>query len=54
MYVHVFGAYFGLAVSFIFGVKDKPKEHHLEVSSYESDMFAMIGTVYLNALAKSF
>lgn len=43
MYVHVFGAYFGLAVSFVFGVKDKPKEHHLEGSTYQSDIFAMIG-----------
>ncbi|XP_043465365.1 ammonium transporter Rh type B-B isoform X1 [Leptopilina heterotoma] len=47
MYVHVFGAYFGLAVSFVFGVKDKPKEHHLEGSTYQSDIFAMIGTVFL-------
>ena len=43
MYVHVFGAYFGLAVSFVFGLKDKPKEHHLEGSTYQSDIFAMIG-----------
>ncbi|XP_031784212.1 ammonium transporter Rh type A isoform X3 [Nasonia vitripennis] len=47
MYVHAFGAYFGLAVSFVFGMKEKPKEHSLEGSSYESDIFAMIGTVFL-------
>nr|XP_050863671.1 ammonium transporter Rh type B isoform X2 [Vespula vulgaris] len=47
MYVHAFGAYFGLAVSFIFGMKEKPKEHRLEGSSYQSDIFAMIGTVFL-------
>ncbi|CAK9811249.1 Ammonium transporter Rh type B [Anthophora quadrimaculata] len=47
MFVHTFGAYFGLAVSFVFGMKDKPKEHHLEGSSYNSDIFAMIGTVFL-------
>ncbi|XP_014605033.1 PREDICTED: ammonium transporter Rh type B isoform X3 [Polistes canadensis] len=47
MYVHAFGAYFGLAVSFVFGRKDKPKEHHLEGPSYQSDIFAMIGTVFL-------
>ncbi|XP_043513215.1 ammonium transporter Rh type A isoform X2 [Frieseomelitta varia] len=47
MFVHAFGAYFGLAVSFVFGMKDKPKEHHLEGPSYNSDIFAMIGTVFL-------
>lgn len=44
MYVHAFGAYFGLAVSFILGLKDEPKENNLEGSSYQSDIFAMIGT----------
>lgn len=43
MFVHAFGAYFGLAVSFVFGMKEKPKEHHLEGPSYNSDIFAMIG-----------
>lgn len=43
MYVHVFGAYFGLAVSFVFGVKAKPKEHRLEGATYQSGIFAMIG-----------
>lgn len=47
MFVHTFGAYFGLAVSFVFGMKEKPKEHHLEGPSYHSDIFAMIGTVFL-------
>nr|XP_012149213.1 PREDICTED: ammonium transporter Rh type A isoform X4 [Megachile rotundata] len=47
MFVHAFGAYFGLAVSFVFGMKEKPKEHHLEGPSYNSDIFAMIGTVFL-------
>ncbi|XP_015594094.1 ammonium transporter Rh type A isoform X2 [Cephus cinctus] len=47
MFVHAFGAYFGLAVSFVFGVREKPKEHHLEGPSYQSDIFAMIGTVFL-------
>ncbi|XP_018301485.1 rhesus blood group-associated glycoprotein Rh50 isoform X1 [Mycetomoellerius zeteki] len=47
MFVHVFGAYFGLAVSFVFGLKEKPKEHDLEGSNYQSDVFAMIGTVFL-------
>ncbi|XP_011496592.1 PREDICTED: ammonium transporter Rh type A [Ceratosolen solmsi marchali] len=47
MYVHAFGAYFGLAVSFMFGMKEKPKENSLEGSSYNSDIFAMVGTLFL-------
>ncbi|XP_066583431.1 ammonium transporter Rh type A isoform X2 [Prorops nasuta] len=49
MYVHAFGAYFGLAVSFVLGYKDKSttKDHPLEGSSYDSDIFAMIGTIFL-------
>lgn len=43
MFVHVFGAYFGLAVSYVFGSKREPKEHELDGSSYNSDIFAMIG-----------
>lgn len=43
MFVHVFGAYFGLAVSFVLGIKDKPTKHNLEGASYNSDIFAMIG-----------
>jgi len=47
MFVHVFGAYFGLAVSFVFGMKEKQNIHHLEGASYQSDIFAMIGTYYI-------
>ncbi|XP_076171931.1 uncharacterized protein LOC143148961 isoform X2 [Ptiloglossa arizonensis] len=47
MFVHAFGAYFGLAVSFVLGTRKRPKEHHLEGPSYNSDMFAMIGTMFL-------
>ncbi|XP_033338838.1 rhesus blood group-associated glycoprotein Rh50 isoform X1 [Megalopta genalis] len=47
MFVHAFGAYFGLAVSFVMGMKEKRKAHHLEGPSYNSDIFAMIGTVFL-------
>lgn len=43
MYVHVFGAYFGLAVSYVLSRKDEPKEHPLEGTNYQSDIFAMIG-----------
>ncbi|XP_054263635.1 ammonium transporter Rh type B-like [Macrosteles quadrilineatus] len=45
IFVHAFGAYFGLAVSLVLG---KPKHHSsFEGSSYNSDMFAMIGSVFL-------
>ncbi|MCL4128988.1 UNVERIFIED_CONTAM: hypothetical protein GTU68_015455 [Idotea baltica] len=45
MFVHAFGAYFGLGVSFMLQRRDvsTPKEG----SSYRSDLFAMIGTVFL-------
>ncbi|XP_016373148.1 ammonium transporter Rh type A-like [Sinocyclocheilus rhinocerous] len=47
MTIHAFGAYFGLAVA---GVLYRPglrNGHENEVSVYHSDLFAMIGTVYL-------
>lgn len=45
MVVHVFGAYFGLAAAWVL----KPKEENLREnrSSYRSDLFAMIGTLFL-------
>merc|ERR1719411_1538834 len=42
--VHCFGAYFGLAASFIIG---KPLRDDENKSMYHSDMFAMIGTLFL-------
>merc|ERR1719474_2169395 len=42
--VHVFGAYFGLAVSKVYG---KPKDDKENKSMYHSDMFAMIGSLFL-------
>merc|ERR1719253_2079216 len=44
--IHMFGAYFGLACSYAMGRKaafDNPKNK----ASYDSDMFAMVGTVFL-------
>lgn len=44
--IHTFGAYFGLAVSIMNwkrGLKDNPKEG----SVYHSDLFSMIGTLFL-------
>lgn len=42
--VHSFGAYFGLAVSYIIGKPRKEKENK---SMYHSDVFSMIGTLFL-------
>jgi ammonium transporter Rh len=48
-YVHVFGAYFGLALAVPLGlrVKRHGKGKDDNADSYNSDMFAMIGTVFL-------
>lgn len=46
--VHAFGAYFGLAVSFILRpTKENTKAGELEGASYTSDIFAMVGSVFL-------
>ncbi|XP_074653098.1 ammonium transporter Rh type B-B-like [Tubulanus polymorphus] len=47
MFVHVFGAYFGLAASRMLFNKDVHKESSREGSNYHSDIFAMIGTLFL-------
>jgi len=44
MFVHTFGAYFGLAFSYYIGV---PRNTEEEVSVYHSDVFAMVGTLFL-------
>jgi len=44
--IHAFGAYFGLAVSFVLG-RFAPYESKKEGSVYHSDLFATIGTVFL-------
>lgn len=46
MYVHTFGAYFGLAVSYMLTNKEKMKTEK-NGSTYNSDIFAMIGTLFL-------
>lgn len=46
MYVHVFGAFFGLAVSKVLQGK-KEISSNKDKSHYHSDLFAMIGTLFL-------
>lgn len=47
IFVHTWGAYFGLAVSWMLGKPPKAKTDERNSSSYNSDMFAMIGTIFL-------
>ena len=46
MYVHAFGAYFGLTVAKVLHHRDLENEN--EGSNYNSDLFSMIGNLYLN------
>lgn len=46
MFVHTFGAFFGLALSYMITNIDKVKSEK-NSSSYSSDIFAMIGTIFL-------
>ncbi|KAG0426927.1 hypothetical protein HPB47_025994, partial [Ixodes persulcatus] len=46
IFLHTFGAYFGLAVTFVLNKKEY-REHSKEGSAYHSDVFAMIGTLFL-------
>lgn len=54
--VHVFGAYFGLALAVPLGMRIKRKGKGKDdlADSYGSDMFAMIGTIFLWVLWPSF
>ncbi|XP_018333516.1 ammonium transporter Rh type B isoform X1 [Agrilus planipennis] len=51
IFVHTFGAYFGLAASFALSrfkrKNDIESDKSLESSNYTSDLFAMIGTIFL-------
>jgi len=46
IFVHTFGAYFGLALSWVISRPQKEKSHK-NGSEKKSDMFAMIGTLFL-------
>ncbi|XP_075049002.1 ammonium transporter Rh type B-B-like [Mixophyes fleayi] len=47
MTIHTFGAYFGLVVSRVLYRPQLSKSEQREGSVYHSDLFAMIGTIYL-------
>ena len=46
IFVHTFGAFFGLGVSWMLGVPTKEQQKENK-SNYNSDLFAMIGTIFL-------
>ena len=54
MYVHTFGAYFGLACSWMLGPKKIAKENPNIGGNYNSHMFAAIGTLFLFMFWPSF
>ncbi|KAM9016600.1 ammonium transporter Rh type A [Ara ararauna] len=47
MTIHAFGAYFGLAVTLVLCRPGLKKKHENEESTYQSDISAMIGTLFL-------
>uniref|UniRef100_A0A8R1XXI7 Ammonium transporter AmtB-like domain-containing protein n=1 Tax=Onchocerca volvulus TaxID=6282 RepID=A0A8R1XXI7_ONCVO len=53
MVIHCFGAYFGLAVAKVINKREMIAHQH-EGSSYNSNIFAMIGTLFLWAFFPSF
>jgi len=55
IFIHTFGAYFGLAVSTMVGQpKDANKADKRNSSVYTSDLFAMVGTIFLFMFWPSF
>ncbi|XP_024413663.2 ammonium transporter Rh type A [Desmodus rotundus] len=54
MTIHAFGAYFGLAVAGVLYRSGLRKGHDNEESVYHSDLFAMIGTLFLWVFWPSF
>merc|ERR550532_2333893 len=46
MFVHVFGAYFGLTVARVIN-RDNQRNRQAEFSNYHSDIFSLVGTVFL-------
>jgi len=55
IFIHTFGAYFGLAVSIMVGEpKDAKRADKRNSSVYTSDLFAMVGTIFLFMFWPSF
>ena len=54
IFIHVFGAYFGIAVALVLRKREFTKSEEREGSTYNSDKFAMLGTVFLWVFWPSF
>lgn len=54
IFIHAFGAYFGIAVALVMRRRDFRVAEHLEGPQYSSDIFAMIGTILLWVFWPSF
>lgn len=54
MTIHTFGAYFGLFLSRVLYRSQLEKSRHRQTSVYNSDLFAMIGTIFLWVFWPSF
>jgi len=47
IFIHIFGAYFGLAVSYFTSPKKKTIDANVSATTKESDLFSMLGTLFL-------
>ena len=54
IFIHTFGAYFGLAVSFCLQKINTEHSSHIEAPRYTSDMFSLLGTIILWVFWPSF
>ena len=54
IFIHTFGAYFGLACSWMMTNSKRTKDHNLNSSQYHSDLFSMVGTIFLWTFWPSF
>eukprot|EP01087_Luapelamoeba_hula_P005737 TRINITY_DN1579_c0_g1_i1.p1 TRINITY_DN1579_c0_g1~~TRINITY_DN1579_c0_g1_i1.p1 ORF type:complete len:332 (+),score=43.44 TRINITY_DN1579_c0_g1_i1:209-1204(+) len=53
IFIHEFGAYFGMAMT-LFATSKRTKGHPDNVSSYSSDIFSLAGTIFLFVMWPSF
>ena len=53
IYIHAFGAYFGLAVAMMSRKRDVEKAAHMEASRYTSDIFSLVSVCSLRSLLQN-
>eukprot|EP00010_Vexillifera_abyssalis_P006929 CAMPEP_0201549530 /NCGR_PEP_ID=MMETSP0173_2-20130828/5986_1 /ASSEMBLY_ACC=CAM_ASM_000268 /TAXON_ID=218659 /ORGANISM="Vexillifera sp., Strain DIVA3 564/2" /LENGTH=485 /DNA_ID=CAMNT_0047959225 /DNA_START=27 /DNA_END=1484 /DNA_ORIENTATION=- len=54
LFIHMFGCYFGLAVTWWLTSREKTSAHPDNTSAYTSDLFSLIGTLFLWIMWPSF